>query len=72
MTPMKAIRQKCLDCCYWSSKEISLCPAEGCPLWPYRSGHNPARAGIGPKSVSEFKPNSSAVLNDIEGDFDEG
>ena len=36
MTPMKAIRAKCLDCCYGSSHEVRLCTAEKCPLYPYR------------------------------------
>lgn len=42
MTPMKAIRAKCLDCCCGSPSEVRLCPSEKCPLYPYRSGHRPA------------------------------
>jgi len=49
MTPMKAIRAKCLDCCCGSSNEVRLCPSEDCPLWPYRFGHNPNRKGTGGK-----------------------
>ena len=30
LTPIKAIRAKCLDCC-----------CTGCALYPYREGHNP-------------------------------
>ena len=41
MTPMKAIRAKCLDCCCGSRKEARLCPASDCPLHPYRMGHRP-------------------------------
>ena len=41
LTPMKAIRAKCLDCCCFQSKEVKLCPATDCPLWPYRLGHRP-------------------------------
>ena len=58
-TPLRAIRAKCLDCCYDSAQEVKLCPAQNCPLWPFRSGHNPARAGIGGKGVPVKKPNSS-------------
>lgn len=43
MTPVKAIRAKCLDCCCDQSAEVRLCRSEDCPLWPYRMGHNPAR-----------------------------
>ena len=41
MTPMKAIRAKCLDCCCGSSEEVKLCPCEKCSLWVYRLGTNP-------------------------------
>ena len=41
MTPIKAIRAKCLDCCCGSSNEVKLCPASDCPLYLYRFGHNP-------------------------------
>ena len=41
--PIKAIRAKCLDCCLDQSNEAKLCPAEDCPLWPFRLGKNPFR-----------------------------
>ena len=41
ISPLKAIRLKCLDCCCGSSNEVQLCPAMGCPLHPFREGHNP-------------------------------
>ena len=41
MTPMKAIRAKCLDCCCGQYKEVELCPCSDCPLYPYRFGKNP-------------------------------
>lgn len=41
LTPMKAIRKKCLDCVCGSANEVRLCPDETCPLWIYRSGHRP-------------------------------
>lgn len=41
MTPIKAIRAKCLDCVGWQPKEVRLCPSEECPLHPYRMGHRP-------------------------------
>lgn len=41
LTPMKAIRAKCLDCCCGSSEEVKLCPCEDCPLHEYRFGHKP-------------------------------
>lgn len=41
LTPMKAIRQKCLECSCGSSKEVSLCTIKTCALYAYRSGHRP-------------------------------
>ena len=47
LTPLKAIRAKCLDCCCWQINEVRLCPVRDCPLYPYRDGHNPKRKGMG-------------------------
>lgn len=41
LTPIKAIRAKCLDCCCGSAKEVELCPIPDCSLYPYRFGKNP-------------------------------
>ena len=47
LTPMKAIRAKCLDCVCGNPNEVRLCPSKDCTLWPYRFGHNPSRKGTG-------------------------
>lgn len=41
-TPLKSIRDKCLDCCCYQPKEVRLCTAKDCPLWLYRMGKRPA------------------------------
>ena len=41
ITPLKAIRLKCLDCCCGSSNEVSECPCVDCSLYPFRFGKNP-------------------------------
>lgn len=41
LTPIKAIRAKCIDCCAGQPKEVRLCSIEKCPLYPYRMGHRP-------------------------------
>lgn len=41
LTPMKAIRAKCLECSSGQFKEIRLCPVKTCPLYEYRNGHRP-------------------------------
>ncbi len=73
MTPMKAIRLKCLDCCCESSTEVKLCPAQDCPLWAYRSGHNPARAGVCGKGFvsKEAGSNPNSEAKEAEHDDDE-
>jgi hypothetical protein len=47
LTPLRAIRAKCLDCSDMSSNEVKLCGFTDCPLYPYRFGKNPNRKGIG-------------------------
>lgn len=58
MTPLKAIRAKCLDCCIGQAQEVRMCPSQDCPLWDYRMGHNPARQGHGGKGFSPKNHNS--------------
>lgn len=41
LTPMRAIRAKCLDCSCGSFSEVTNCPVTTCPLYPYKSGHKP-------------------------------
>ena len=53
LTPMKAIRAKCLDCVCESAQEVRLCPSTGCHLYPYRMGHNPNRKGVGARRQEE-------------------
>ena len=45
-TPVKAMRKKCLDCCYGQVKEVRLCQAVECALWPYRFGRRPDKATV--------------------------
>jgi hypothetical protein len=44
LSPIDAIRAKCLDCCGGSPSEVRLCVAVTCPNWPFRTGKNPWRA----------------------------
>ena len=41
MTPLRAIRAKCLDCVCNLPQEVQLCPSTDCPLYPFRLGKNP-------------------------------
>lgn len=40
-SPLKAIREKCLDCCGNQYSEVRECHITDCPLWQYRMGKNP-------------------------------
>ena len=46
MTPIKAIRSKCVDCCNGQRTEVKRCPCRDCPLWPYRMGHRPTADAV--------------------------
>jgi hypothetical protein len=45
-TPIKAMRKKCLDCTCGQVKEVRLCQAVECALWPYRFGRRPNKAVV--------------------------
>lgn len=45
ITPIKAIRLKCLDCCAGHPSEVRICTALKCPLYPYRMGKRPKENG---------------------------
>lgn len=55
MTPVKAIRAKCLDCCGGSAHEVKLCPCVSCSLYPFRLGKNPNCKSKGKKTQSEVE-----------------
>lgn len=43
LTPIKAIRKKCLECSCGQYKEVTLCPIVNCYLWGYRMGKRPKK-----------------------------
>ena len=43
MSPLRALRLRCLDCCLGSANEVRLCTAVSCPAWPFRLGSSPWR-----------------------------
>ena len=46
VSPLRALRLKCLDCCNDSAQEFRLCTAVDCPSWPFRMGRNPWRTPL--------------------------
>jgi hypothetical protein len=63
VSPMEAIRARCLDCCAGSAHEVRCCVAMTCPSWPFRTGKNPWRAPISEErreALRQRSPFSSA------------
>lgn len=54
-TPMRAIRQKCLECSAGSAKEVRECTVRTCALYVYRSGKRPKGDKDIAESISEEK-----------------
>jgi len=44
---VKVIRKTCVWCMNGSEQSVRECHSNGCALWQYRLGTNPARRGIG-------------------------
>lgn len=59
ISPLKAIRLKCLDCCCGSKKDAKSCKELDCPLYPFRLGKNQNRAGITNSGSFKTKNNGS-------------
>lgn len=55
LTPIKAIRARCLDCCGGQKAEVRLCPSQKCPLWPYRMGRRPKDGETPAKQAGDGK-----------------
>jgi hypothetical protein len=43
-SPLRALRERCLDCCVFQPAEVRKCVSIDCPSWPFRMGTNPFRA----------------------------
>lgn len=56
LSPLSAIRAKCIDCCGGQPSEVRLCPATRCALHPFRMGKRPKKAG------RELSPEAKAAL----------
>ena len=56
LTPIKAIRCWCVNHCSGGPlKEVRFCDRKECPLYPYRTGKNPNRQGIGGRNGNSSK-----------------
>ena len=46
MSPLKALRLRCIDCYGDCLKSVRGCTSTDCPSWPFRMGRNPWRAPV--------------------------
>ena len=53
LTPLKAIREKCMECSNWQYSEITSCPCTDCALYVFRSGRSGQKR---PSSKGGFQP----------------
>ena len=63
MNPLRAVREKCLDCSCQQPVEVKECTVRTCALWPFRMGKNPFRSKrvMSPEAVARAKVNLMAA-----------
>lgn len=61
MSPGRAIRLRCLDCCGEQPAEVRFCTATRCALWVFRMGANPWRSER--QLSDEQRERATATLN---------
>lgn len=62
LTPMKAIRKNCLECCGWMYSEVAKCEIETCCFYQYRMGKKPDQAGKRSKKDTTCETHEPATL----------
>jgi hypothetical protein len=67
ITPIKAIRQNCLECSGGSYVEVKNCPIKTCAYYPYRLGKNPACRKDPNTPASEIQPEIAGGLENLDG-----
>ena len=74
LTPMRAIRFKCLKCCCGSISGVRLCTIDRRPLYTYRSGHRPKdeEIPIDDGSDEKLEDTEGFIESEDHSDDDEG
>ncbi len=63
LTPIKAIRMKCMQCSNGQYSEIRKCPIPGCALYHYRLGHRPDKETITDIDLRIFPDDKREVVH---------
>jgi len=66
-TPLKAIKQECLNCQGGSREGVMDCPSIDCPAYKFRLGKNPARKGMGHPNLESLKVARECRKRNLEG-----
>ena len=77
MSPLNAIRARCVDCCAGELSRVRRCAHLDCPSWPYRMGTNPWQAPLsadvlearrrgGRRRAAQFKKSAQGGGSDAE------
>ena len=67
LTPVKAIRNHCVECMGFNRREVKNCTSLLCPLFPYRTGHNISRRGIGQNRTKKGQQSNDLKEKIIKG-----
>ena len=55
MSPLKALRLRCIDCFGGCVTSVRCCTATDCPSWPFRLGHSPWRKELSQKRKEQLR-----------------
>jgi hypothetical protein len=55
MSPLKALRLRCIDCYGGCLKSVRCCTATDCPSWPFRLGHSPWRKELSQERKEQLR-----------------
>jgi hypothetical protein len=64
-SPLKAIRDNCVDCSGGTLKEVRNCVIHNCPLYPFRMGRNPNRSR---NIINEHSENPLSIAENETGE----
>lgn len=67
ITRAQAIKLFCVECMGYNKHFVKACPAEQCPLWPYRSGYGQQHTDM-PIFVPATWPKDTLVTEDAPED----
>jgi hypothetical protein len=62
LTPLRAIKEHCLECVGWQVKEVQQCTGSKCWLYPFRFGRDKSKKTIVGEHLKNFHfPRSNAA-----------